>query len=352
LYGEEATRQAQKEGEEAAAAYEQEKRDIAEGKIPEPPPKPDKKKKVITKKGPKDKTEAAGKKGKAGDKSSGPASGGKAGPRKRKTKPKEGNAVAPESKKRAKADVKPARQVKEGLNVVLAKAVSKTPILGPRDSLENLSDSELQALTAVRIQAVRKSSYCLDGYDNCPAPAIESVRCCLPILDSRGIRPVGAAMLMGIPATLSWSLQAFIHANGLESDESMTAVQMLAVEYDEGGVNEGFRSIMQGNVCIIGQANKRLLRHFRELGGGSAPVGCSIGELDCHIGGVPGTCSSRAACIRYTGNEFQLACLNDKDIVTLNGKRITTEMKGLTLLNNDICSVGPRVFVFILPNYI
>jgi hypothetical protein len=45
LYGVEATRQAQKEGEEAAAAYEQEKKDIAAGKIPEPPPKPEKKKK-------------------------------------------------------------------------------------------------------------------------------------------------------------------------------------------------------------------------------------------------------------------------------------------------------------------
>ena len=41
LYGDEATKLAQKEGEEAAAAYEQEKRDIAAGKIPEPPPKPE-----------------------------------------------------------------------------------------------------------------------------------------------------------------------------------------------------------------------------------------------------------------------------------------------------------------------
>ena len=45
LYGEEATRKAQKEGEEAAAAYEQEKKDIAEGKIVPAPPKPEKKEK-------------------------------------------------------------------------------------------------------------------------------------------------------------------------------------------------------------------------------------------------------------------------------------------------------------------
>ena len=39
LYGEEATKQAQKAGEEAAAAYDREKKDIAEGKIPEKKPK-------------------------------------------------------------------------------------------------------------------------------------------------------------------------------------------------------------------------------------------------------------------------------------------------------------------------
>ena len=45
MYGDEATRKAQREGEEAAAAYEQEKKDIADGKIPPPAPKPAKKKK-------------------------------------------------------------------------------------------------------------------------------------------------------------------------------------------------------------------------------------------------------------------------------------------------------------------
>lgn len=50
LYGEEATRQAQKEGEEAAAAYEQEKKDIAEGKIPAASTKPEKKKRQGAKK--------------------------------------------------------------------------------------------------------------------------------------------------------------------------------------------------------------------------------------------------------------------------------------------------------------
>ncbi|KAL7534723.1 hypothetical protein ACHAXR_007024, partial [Thalassiosira sp. AJA248-18] len=45
LYGEDETKKAQLEGEEAAAAFEQQQKDIAEGKIPPPSPKPVKKKK-------------------------------------------------------------------------------------------------------------------------------------------------------------------------------------------------------------------------------------------------------------------------------------------------------------------
>ncbi len=47
LYGEEATKQAQREGEEAAAKFEQRKKDIAEGKI-SPDQKPARKKKNVS----------------------------------------------------------------------------------------------------------------------------------------------------------------------------------------------------------------------------------------------------------------------------------------------------------------
>lgn len=46
LYGEEATKQAQREGEEAAAKFEQRKKDIAEGKSPDQ--KPTRKKKAVS----------------------------------------------------------------------------------------------------------------------------------------------------------------------------------------------------------------------------------------------------------------------------------------------------------------
>merc|ERR1711935_225656 len=73
LYGEEATRQAQKEGEEAAAAYEQEKKDIAEGKMPAAPPKPDKKAKQAAEKKIGDKSDATKKAKKGAKKGDKPA---------------------------------------------------------------------------------------------------------------------------------------------------------------------------------------------------------------------------------------------------------------------------------------
>lgn len=109
LYGEEATRKAQKEGEEAAAAYEQEKKDIAEGKILPPPPKPEKKKSKTTKK---TKGSADGKKD---------ASNSKPG-RKRK----HDDDGAGEPKKKAKPGPRPSQKAdKESLAPVLAKGLGR-----------------------------------------------------------------------------------------------------------------------------------------------------------------------------------------------------------------------------------
>ena len=107
LYGEEATKQAQKEGEEAAAAYEQEKKDIAAGKIIAPPPKPEKKKrKVVKKKGdPKDGAPDA-------------ASDSVAQPAKKKKASKDENPPEKKAKTAAKVD-------KESLVPILGKAVGK-----------------------------------------------------------------------------------------------------------------------------------------------------------------------------------------------------------------------------------
>lgn len=106
LYGEEATKQAQKEGEEAAAAYEQEKRDIAAGKIPAPLPKQEKKKRKVTKK--KDQKEETA--DDAGDSGAKPI-------KKKKTTKEEVS-----SEKKAKV---PAKIDKESIAPILAKGVGR-----------------------------------------------------------------------------------------------------------------------------------------------------------------------------------------------------------------------------------
>ena len=107
LYGEEATRQAQKEGEEAAAAYEQEKRDIAEGKIPAVPPKPEKKKGRAPKK-------------KSAESKEGGEDGGDGTKKKRSAKDDSGG-----EKKKPRGSVD-----KESLVPVIAKSVSRVSLWG------------------------------------------------------------------------------------------------------------------------------------------------------------------------------------------------------------------------------
>jgi len=348
LYGEEATRQAQKEGEEAAAAYEQEKRDIAAGKIPEPPPKPENKK-VLKKKEPKEKI-TGGKKQKeiptvvAASAKNGSADGKAKPTKKRKAMPRD----SVPAEKKARTDPNSAKAERDILTAVVSKGVSKAPVLGHRDILESLSDSDLRTMVSSRLLSVRTNPYCLLYPENFPSAASEPLRSCLSVQASREVTPISAAMLVGIPADIGWSFPDFITENGLHEDVSV--VQILAVEYDDDGMNENFRSVIQGSVTIVGQASKRMMRQFQEIGGGNIGMGCGVGPLDCHIGGVPGTCSPRAACIRYDGDVFRITCLNDTDVVTLNGERLESGGEGSILHNYDVCSVGPRVFAFVLPS--
>jgi hypothetical protein len=342
LYGEEATRQAQKEGEEAAAAYEQEKRDIAAGKIPEPPPKPEKKKKRTTKKTKEEKSSS-----KTGKEE---AAGGMEAPKKRKTTTK----TSPEAKKARATSKTP--KVDKDLGPTLSKAVSKAPAVAPRDAFESLSDLELISLTAPKVTAARDAAYCGSIAAIAPAPVVDYLRPSIPPTFDFNGRPLraGGALLLGLPpARFGWDLQDFVEASHLASEQdTMAALQLLAVEYDEDGVNEKFRSLLQGTSCVLGCAGKTMMKAYKSLGLGTIPMGASAGRLDCHVGGVPGSCSENAACIRYAPtetSEFQFSCLSEDDIVTLNGRRLRPDTGSFPLFNEDVCTVGARVFIFLLP---
>jgi hypothetical protein len=388
LYGEEATKLAQKEGEEAAAAYEQEQRDIAAGKkLPEPPPKSETKKKTqIRKSTESDKANNAADTAITPNKSSSvkkPIDKQKA-----KKQKDNGNGAIPKrveavkgkqsirrdslsvGNKAQSASSKQSIIDKEAMTLFLTNSVMKAPILGPRVDFFQNADSDLISMAGQRLKMARMASYA----GTFPAPGeISSVeeflRPCIPYNKNAFIakgsknqstnRHVSSAILVGLSAsTVRWDLQSFAEesVHELRSEQDiMAALQLLAVEYDDDGVNEKFLSLLHGTICTIGCASKLTQEMYHSLGLGSVPLGGSVGTLDCHIGGVPGSCSEIAACIRYAPNEsksslFQISSLTALDTVTVNGKNITPEMGDVPLFHNDICSVGARVFALVEPN--
>ena len=161
-------------------------------------------------------------------------------------------------------------------------------------------------------------------------------------------------MLLGLSsASFGWNFQAYV-ANRYPENESASneATSVLGAQYGDGGYNEKFRTIIQGTSTVIGCASARTRRMFDSLGLGTPPIGGAVGSIDCNIGGESKCCSEASASIRYvptSSGAFQLSALSGDDLVTMNGQRVTPEMGSFPLFNEDICTVGPRVFVFLLP---
>lgn len=337
LYGEEATKQAQKEGEEAAAAYEKEKRDIAAGIAPPAPPKPEKKPAVKRKPG------------KKGGKDDDDQQGGNSEKKEEK---------APKRKRAAKDDIgaerKKPRAVadKESLAPILAKSTGRATVLGPRPAYVELSDIELAEGMARRLIAARQLSYALTDVLN-PAPVRSDFRPCAPV-SSLTTPFLGGAMLLGLsPSLFGWFPETCLASRYFEAeDDAKKAESTLAAQFGPKGDNESFRTLVQGTTTILGCASYRTQRVYTSFNLGPPPIGGAVGTIDCHIGGSPKFCGESAASIRYIptqSGDFQFSALSDDDVVTMNGQRITPAMGSFPLFNEDICTVGPRVFVFLLP---
>mmetsp|Transcript_27369 Transcript_27369/g.41420 ORF Transcript_27369/g.41420 Transcript_27369/m.41420 type:complete len:1311 (-) Transcript_27369:149-4081(-) len=339
LYGEEATKKAQREGEEAAAAYEREKAAIAAGEILPPAPKPEKKKKVTKKRGKK-----------ADDKGQGADESGEI-KKQRKGKEKTGGGAAKKGRQGAKS-----KGISDAaLAPVLSQAVVKAPVLTSRKAFEGKTSEGLATMACARILAARRNGYCISDAVELPPEIENEFRPCTPINFFLPTIPAGGAMLLGLaPNLFGWMYDIFASSVDFESDEHEDrAEELLSEEYSQGGCNETFRTVIQGSVCVIGRAAKATEQACEELGLGAPVMGGTIGDIDCHIGGTPNSCSESAAIIHYlpsSASDFQLLANNDEDLVTLNGKRICTGMGSFPLFNEDICTVGSRVFVFLMPS--
>ena len=340
MYGEEATRQAQKEGEEAAAAYEQEKKDIAAGKIPAAPPKPEKKPKDAPKKKAKDNSSKDAKKEKKDEKEDANSPKRKPGRPKKKS---EELLPKPTPVKKLKIESAPTS----------FHSIAKATTLAPAPKFAQMSDDQLMKEAAIRMVAARSVNYCITEV-TLPAPIHMEFRPCVPLREELEDQAGGGALLVGIdPSLFGWNIDSILSKQYFGSEsEKRNATEALTEEFGEDGLNQRFQSLIQGNTTVIGCASSRMKRVYSSMGMGSPPMGGPIGPIDCNTGGNPRCCSETAACIRYVPTEtgdFQLSALSS-DLITMNGQRITPEMGSFPLFNEDICTIGSRVFIFLLPS--
>jgi hypothetical protein len=233
--------------------------------------------------------------------------------------------------------------------------VSKVSILAPRKSFEDLTDDALIQIAAARMLAARRN-----GYLNADLDTILDIdsefRPCTPINHATTVRRAGGAMLLGLnPSLFSWSVDTFLSSCEFKShDHCSRALGFLSEEYNDHGINISFRTLIQGSVCVVGRASSVLQHACEKLGLGQPILGGTIGDIDCNIGGTCNTCGESAALIQHVPtdvSDFQLVANNDEDVVTLNGKRILPSMGSFPLLNEDICTVGSRVFVVLIPTF-
>jgi len=314
LYGEEATKQAQKEGEEAAAAYEQEKKDIAAGKIPEPT-KPEKKKRQPSVKKKKD----------------------GATPTKRKKADTNDGA----DKKKLFASSASTRN-KEAVTPTLSKGVTKAPILGRRDILSEQTVEELQEMA---VEAIKSNHSVVIGTNWDPS------RACIPRSIEANVS--GCALLLGLSVTkIGWEMQGFLERYRTSNPHMALekASELLNLEYGEGGVNEKFATVVQGcEVLTLGCPNALMAHCYKDMGLGDTPLGGTIGEIDCNVGGPPGSCLPLAARLRFNTSPrfYLLSCLSSDTVVTHNGNRLNENFGEVQLKSGDLCSVGCRIFHFI-----
>lgn len=224
-----------------------------------------------------------------------------------------------------------------------------------RDVFFEKPDNDLIHSASQHVASAIGVSY-FDSDPQASYPAVNpSLRPCVQDLSAMGLGCVGGAILIGLKAAeVGWELKDFVDSRArLHGRDSDDVTRFLTSEYGTGGLNDRFQSVMQGTVCIIGSADLRTQRMYKSLGLGAVPIGGSVGSIDCHVGGLPGSSSEQAACIYYSregGDSFHLVCLTEEDVVSINGDRLTPDLGAKRLKGDDIVTVGARVFVFQLPD--
>lgn len=218
--------------------------------------------------------------------------------------------------------------------------IYQAPILARREMLETTDEDEVRGIASLRMLAARGQGYSDGACSDLLRPSV-------PVLKpENGKMFLCRTMLHGLsPAAFGWDLRGFLEKNKLDSEHDMvTALQLLAVEYDDEGVNESFKCFLQGTTCVLGCAGRQMQKAHQEVRLGPVPLGGSIGRIDCHIGGVPGSSTEASACLHFNRvSGWSLLPLAKEDVVTVNGAQVAVGSVA-TVRAGDVCSVGPRVF--------
>jgi hypothetical protein len=367
LYGEEATKKAQLEGEEAAAAFKQTQQDIAEGKIPTPSPKPVvKKKRGAPKKIKVDTTISVIPREEGGVdnlregaviKAVDPDISKPTADTLPKTKVNAAavtaTATSVHGKKKLPVSSKEWSKLKMECAMMLSsgtKGTSKASVLATRKDIADKSEKSLLQIVL--------------GYTTSES-LLSTSRVFLDTVQSRGMKyhqlpascnsnTVAVPMqpyLIGLRASdFGWDMDNFLNLCQDVTVENATILSSkFSSEFDI--VNTSFFAFVFSSPFTLGRASKEstdaLILNAPQMGN---TLGMPVGNVDCNVGGVDFSCSEMAAkivCVPSIYSNFQFIACNDSDIITLNGRRIYANMGPLPLRDRDICSVGARVFIFV-----
>ena len=363
LYGEEATKKAQREGEEAAAAFKQNLMEIAEGRTPTSSPKPAVKKKRGAPKKKVDTTNSAKPSVESSIDTSQEAVGNAVKPE--ITKPTSDipqkakfvaaattpTATSVHGKKKRPVSSKEWSKLKMECAMMLSsgtKGTSKASVLATRKDIADMNEQTLlknvsDYTASDSISSVsKKFLYTIQSPGNnfFQLPAACNSSSALPM------RPC----LIGLRASdFGWDVNKFMDLCQDVSVENSILSSKISFEF--GIANTSFFAFVFTSPFSLGRASKEsndaLLLNAPQIGN---TLGMPVGNLDCDVGGLDFSCSEMAAkilCVPSKCSNFQFIACNDDDIITLNGRRMNASMGPLPLRDRDICSVGARVFLFI-----
>ena len=132
--------------------------------------------------------------------------------------------------------------------------------LAPREQYEKKGFSDLLSMADARIIPVLESRYRIS--DPSQLPSIDDLlRPCIPSTGGSST-PAGAAMLLGLSAALfGWDVDVFVSSRVFDSSEQeRDATNALITEYGSDGINDIFRTSLEGTLCVIGSG-----KHLNEL---------------------------------------------------------------------------------------